>query len=124
MAKTIAENSKQRYAALRAQGKCPRCSTKLRVAEKNAGNTYCEICRDYLSERARERAAGRKLREIAPAGEGPVTFAESKAQQRQRAREAGLCSICTTQKTGKGRSTCDECVQRAKQYRHKSLEKH
>ena len=43
------------------------------------------------------------------------TPAERKAEQRQRAREAGLCVVCCVRRAWKGRVTCKACYLTAKE---------
>lgn len=40
--------------------------------------------------------------------------AERKREQRQRAKEAGLCVVCCIRKAWKGRATCKPCYESAK----------
>jgi hypothetical protein len=86
--------------------------------ERNAGHTYCQACRAYLSKRAAERAKGNLLRE--PAARGlALTVAETKAQVRANARAAGLCGVCAKRVPDPGYKTCPVCIERAALQREK-----
>src|SRR5665213_3254139 len=106
------EYAKARYDRLQSECKCPRCAIGMSARERSF-NTYCQRCREYLAERARERSAGRTLRKIAAAGEGRTT-AEYEADRRKRAVAVGKCSICAKRKASPSMKTCKKCRDQAR----------
>jgi hypothetical protein len=110
--KSIAAVQRAIYADRKAAGLCPRCATKLTATERRAGNTYCQSDRAYLAERARERAAGEKLREVTGETAG-MTARERWAYLRDRAISEGKCSLCLSRPAGPGAmKTCSTCRER------------
>jgi len=113
----VSEYAKERYDRLRAEGKCPRCAV-LMSARQRTEHTYCEPCRDYLAERARQRKAGNVLREIAEPGAGKTT-AEYEAERRCKAVAIGKCSICAKRKATTNKKTCKKCREQARERYHR-----
>ncbi len=110
--KTIADVQRKTYNDRKTAGLCPRCATKLRAADRDEGHSYCGNCRDYLAERARERAEGKYLR-LQTGESAGMTPSQRWKMLRDQAVAAGKCSLCLARTAGPGALlTCATCRER------------